>query len=398
MNWYVSVYHKKVYTMTIITGISGIVNIRKDIKRNILLFVSDEKNMQRVGRFVVPYILTKIEWGGSIKIDYKNQKQEDRGFGMGKWYIGVDGGGTKTAIAVSKADSLPVQTMIYPTCSYQSIGITQSVALIQRGILECLAAVGAKLEDCAGCCVGMPCYGENSENDRIIAAELTRALAPVPVSVVNDGEVGWAGSLACEEGIHVVSGTGSIAFGRGENQGIARCGGWVEFFGDEGSCYWIGREAMCLFSKQADGRIARGALYELISKELGLKEDYQFIDRVMADIAPYRERVADFQRYVLQAAQMGDLAAIALYEKAAEELALMIGALKAKLRFSSEPVHVSYSGGLFHAGELVLKPLRSKVSALGCVLQTPKRSAIEGALMLAVEQFCSDDFASNAQE
>lgn len=306
---------------------------------------------------------------------------------MKKWYVGVDGGGTKTAIAVSKADSIPVQTMRYPTCSYQSIGIAQSVVLIQKGILECLAAVDATLEDCAGCCIGMPCYGENSENDRIIVAELKKALAPASVYVVNDGEVGWAGSLACEEGIHVVSGTGSIAFGRGKDQQFARCGGWVEFFGDEGSCYWIGREAMGLFSKEADGRVPRGALYALVSKELGLKEDYQFIDRVMADIASHRERVADFQRYALKAAQEGDQAVIALYEKAAEELALMIGALKTKLRFSIEPIPVSYSGGLFHAGELVLKPLRDKVSMLRCELQTPKRSAIEGALMLAVEHF-----------
>lgn len=309
---------------------------------------------------------------------------------MKKWYVGVDGGGTKTAIAVSKADSVPVQTIIYPTCSYQSIGIAQSVALIQKGILECLATVDAKLEDCAGCCIGMPCYGENSENDCIIVAELKKALAPAPVYVVNDGEVGWAGSLACEEGIHVVSGTGSIAFGRGKDQEFARCGGWVEFFGDEGSCYWIGREAMGLFSKEADGRIPRGALYALVSKELELKEDYQFIDRVMADMAPHRERVADFQRYALKAAQAGDGAVIALYEKAAEELALMIEALKNKLRFSAEPIPVSYSGGLFHAGELVLKPLRDKVSMLRCELQTPKHSAIEGALMLAAEHFCAD--------
>ena len=309
---------------------------------------------------------------------------------MRKWYVGVDGGGTKTAIAVSKADSVPVQTIIYPTCSYQSIGIAQSVALIQKGILECLAAVDAKLEDCVGCCIGMPCYGENSENDQIIVAELQKALAPAPVYVVNDGEVGWAGSLACEEGIHVVSGTGSIAFGRGKDQQFARCGGWVEFFGDEGSCYWIGREAMGLFSKEADGRIPRGALYHLVSKEMGLKEDYQFIDQVMADIAPYRERVADFQHYALKAAQEGDGAVIALYEKAAEELVLMIGALKTKLRFSAEPISVSYSGGLFHAGELVLKPLRDKVSMLRCELQTPKYSAIEGALMLAAEHFCAD--------
>lgn len=306
---------------------------------------------------------------------------------MEKWYVGVDGGGTKTAFAVSRADYIPVQTMRYPTCSYQSIGVEASIALIQEGVQACLASVGATIQDCAGVCVGMPCYGENSEKDTIIVKELTKVLAPAPVYVVNDGEVGWAGSLACEEGIHIVSGTGSIAFGRGKDHEFARCGGWVQFFGDEGSCYWIGREAMSLFSKEADGRVARGALYDIVREEFKLQEDYQIIDIVLAEIAPHRERVADFQRYALQAAHAGDCAAAALYEAAAEELASMVWALKQKLRFSSETVHVSYSGGVFHAGELILAPLREKVGRMGGVLQTPKRSAIEGALMLAGEHF-----------
>lgn len=42
---------------------------------------------------------------------------------MKQWYVGVDGGGTKTAVAISTTDSVPIQTMTYPTCSYQSIGI-----------------------------------------------------------------------------------------------------------------------------------------------------------------------------------------------------------------------------------------------------------------------------------
>lgn len=306
---------------------------------------------------------------------------------MEKWYVGVDGGGTKTAFAVSRADHIPVQTMQYPTCSYQSIGMEASIVLIQEGVQACLGSVGATLQDCAGVCVGMPCYGENSEKDAVIVKELTKALAPAPVYVVNDGEVGWAGSLACEEGIHIVSGTGSIAFGRGKDHEFARCGGWVEFFGDEGSCYWIGREAMSLFSKEADGRAVRGALYDIVRKEFELQEDYQIIDIVLTEIAPHRERVADFQRYALQAARAGDAVAVALYEVAAEELAGMVLALKQKLQFSYETIPVSYSGGVFHAGELILAPLREKVERMGGVLQTPKSSTLEGALMLAVEKF-----------
>ena len=52
----------------------------------------------------------------------------------------------------------------------------------------------------------------------------------------------------------------------------------------------------------------------------------------------------------------GDEEAIRLYEAAAEELALIIGAVYRKLEFSGDTI-VSYSGGLFHAGDFILKPL-----------------------------------------
>lgn len=303
-----------------------------------------------------------------------------------KWFVGVDGGGTKTAFAVSTLDGRPAATLRRTGCSYQSIGVQRAVALVVTGVQECLASVGADLEDCAGCCIGMPCYGEHGEMDRMVEERLSTALAPAPVYVCNDVEVGWAGSLEGHEGIHIVAGTGSIAFGRGSDGRTARCGGWTEFFGDEGSCYWIGREAMSLFSKEADGRAPRGALYDLIRREFSFDEDYCFIDVIVRDIAPHRDAVAGFQRYALQAAQAGDTAAIMLYEAAARELAVLIGAVKDKLVLQPGRTTVSYSGGLFHAGELILGPLREQTARLGCTLQEPCHSAIEGALILAIEK------------
>ncbi len=303
-----------------------------------------------------------------------------------KWFIGVDGGGTKTDFAVSKTDGIPVSTVKRAGCSYQTIGIEAAAALVADGVGELLATAGIGMEDCVGCCIGMPCYGEHAENDRLLVEKLSAALGAIPIYVANDVEVGWAGSLECREGIHLVAGTGSIAFGRGSDGKTARCGGWTEFFGDEGSCYWVGREAMSLFSKEADGRIPQGALYEIVGRELKLTEDFRFVDAVQ-EIAPCRDKVAAFQRYARQAAECGDPAVIALYESAATELALMVSALKNRLSLSGKEINVSYSGGLFHAGDLILQPLQRKVAALDCVLQAPRRSAVEGAIILAIEKF-----------
>ena len=304
-----------------------------------------------------------------------------------KYFIGVDGGGTKTAFTVAGADSLPLAAVTRGGCSYQALGADEAVAVVREGVAALLARAGIGAGDCAGCCVGMPCYGENAAMDGRMRLALQAALAPVPVWVVNDVEVGWAGALACREGIHLVAGTGSIAFGRRQDGRTARCGGWNEFFGDEGSCYWVGRRAMGLFSKEADGRAARGPLYEIVRKELALTEDLEFIETVLRDWACRRERVAAFQKLACRAAQEGDGAAAELFASAARELALMAAALQERLAFPPGATAVSYSGGLFKAGELVLAPLRREIAYLGGVLQKPCRSAHEGAVLLAIQHF-----------
>lgn len=304
-----------------------------------------------------------------------------------RWFVGVDGGGTKTDFAVSREDGVPVASLQRTGCSRQAIGVDRAVELIVQGVRDCLAMVDAAKEDCAGICLGIPCYGEDPKDDRVMETSLKALLAPAPTLIVNDVEVGWAGALECREGIHIVSGTGSIALGHGMDGKSVRCGGWIEFFGDEGSCYWIGREGMSLFSKESDGRAPRGALYELVRQELRLSQDCDFINIVLQDIAPYRERVAQFQQYVWQAAEQGDTQAAELYTKAAGELSLMVRTLKQQLLLSPGKTSVSYSGGVFKAGDWVMRPFGEQVEALDCRLQAPLHSPVEGALLLATKQF-----------
>src|SRR5207247_7094150 len=66
---------------------------------------------------------------------------------------------------------------------------------------------------------------------------------PTPI-LVPDLEIAWAGGLAARAGVVLVGGTGSVAYGRNAAGRGARAGGWGYLAGDEGSAYWIGREAL----------------------------------------------------------------------------------------------------------------------------------------------------------
>lgn len=303
------------------------------------------------------------------------------------FFIGVDGGGSKTAFALSYADGIPITQTESIGCSYQSVGLERAADIIAGGIIKCAAQAGEPLENCAYCCIGIPCWGENAECDTALYELLKQKLPGVPIKAVNDVEVAWAGAQECQPGIHIVAGTGSITYGVAPDGKTARCGGWNEFFGDEGSCYWIGRKGMELFSKEADGRIRKGPLYNIVRKELHLGDDYSFIDKVVTKISPYRDKVAAFQKYVLAAAEAGDTAAIRLYREASIELALLVKALATQLSFENKSFNVTYSGGLFHAGTFILEPLRAEIAKIDGELCKPRCTAPEGALLMAINQF-----------
>ncbi len=303
------------------------------------------------------------------------------------YYIGIDGGGTKTAIIIGKEDGIALNTIEKTGCSHKEIGIDAVISLICGGVKEILASVNATPEECGGCCIGLPCYGEAPEADAVIKEILEKTLAPIPLYLVNDAVVGWAGSLECGEGIHLVAGTGALAYARSEDGREARSNGWSEFFSDEGSCYWVGKQAMSLFAKEADGRSPKSALYDIVRKEFELDGDFDFIDIIEHDYAPYRDKVASFQLFAEKAALAGDDEARMLYEKAADCLADSARGIICQLGWEGKQVTVSYFGGLFKSGDLILVPLKERLDAMNCVMTTPKRTAVEGALLLCIKNF-----------
>ena len=302
---------------------------------------------------------------------------------MGIW-IGIDGGGTKTKFLAVNESGKKLASYITGGTYYHLDGIDTVCARLVEGIL---AVKGNN--DVLGICFGMPGFGESDASDDEAVEKIKLSLAPYHLRVVNDVEVGWAGSLALTPGINIVAGTGSIAYGRDEKGISARSGGWMEFFSDEGSGYWLGRKALELFSKQSDGRLPKDKLYELLKKHLQLRDDNDLNSLARDVYAPSREKTASLQRILFEAASAGDQSAIDVYEEAGRELALIVSAVIRKLSFDSTPT-VSYSGGVFATGHLILKPFRVALET-SAVLAEPILEPVEGAVLLAVEKFAPQE-------
>jgi N-acetylglucosamine kinase-like BadF-type ATPase len=141
---------------------------------------------------------------------------------------------------------------------------------------------------------------------------------------------------------------------------------------------------MSAFLKQADGRLPKTPLYTIFREHFGITKDLYFVEEANSDLGQEKGRFAKMQLLAEKAHKEGDQTMTALYQEAAEKLSVMVRAVRDQLRFDDgKPVRVSYSGGLFKAGELVLAPFRQRIDEMGMVMITPGYSPIIGAAALA---------------
>ena len=306
---------------------------------------------------------------------------------MAKYYIGIDGGGSKTKFLCFDRNGRECGEAATIGTYHAQDGIDAVLERLKDGFSQCLP------EETTDVLIGfgMPAYGENRELDTLAAAKIRETFSPMQVYIDNDSAIGWAGSLAMKPGISVVAGTGSIAYGRDAAGKTERCGGWHEFFSDEGSGYWLGKQLLQLFSQQSDGRLEKTALYELVRSELSLQDDFDIISLTNQHYATSRKDTAALQRILLEAARMGDPHALACYNRASEELSKLIVTVLNKLDFpEGEKVPVSYQGGLFSIPDLICNPVAQKVSTAAFPREIdfhrPKLDPCRGAVLLAMAE------------
>ncbi|MBB6133458.1 N-acetylglucosamine kinase-like BadF-type ATPase [Massilia aurea] len=304
-------------------------------------------------------------------------------------FLGVDGGGTKTAFALIDRQGQVMARNEQSSAYYLEVGMEGAADVLARGCAALFAAAGVTANDVTFAFFGLPAYGE----DRAVQAQLDAlpraVLGHARYLCDNDMVCSWAGSLACADGISVIAGTGSMAYGRIGGQG-ARAGGWGELFSDEGSAYWIARAGLALFSRMSDGRAPRGPLHGLMRTRLALQDDLDLCQVVYGELKGERSKVAALSRLVSEAAALGDAQAAAIIESAALEVAALVDAVRGQLGVDpGTEVTVSYSGGLFGVEGPLRAPFARMLAASSAGayrLMAPRLPPVLGAAVYAAHQ------------
>jgi glucosamine kinase len=274
---------------------------------------------------------------------------------LSDWFIGIDGGGTRTrALAIDdRGDELARVEGPAALADARNPGAAaEPIAEVARSAAE---AAGRALP-CSGLWAGIAGAGRETVRSSVEQAVVRTGIAKV-VRIGTDVEAAFVDAFAQGPGILLISGTGSVAWGRDGEGRVGRVGGWGSLLGDEGSGYAIGLESLRRIARDVDGRGPETRLEEAILDHLRLDRADSLVswaaEATKAEIAALVPVVVDSSR-------RGDPVAGEILVKAAEELSGHVLTVLSNLGPWASPPTVALAGGLLAPGG----PLRRAMEVL----------------------------------
>ncbi|MEV7553055.1 BadF/BadG/BcrA/BcrD ATPase family protein [Amycolatopsis sp. NPDC089917] len=249
--------------------------------------------------------------------------------------IGVDAGGTSTRAIAVDASGVVLGAGRAGGANPHSHPPAEAAARITSAITQALGGLDPAAT--AACVVGMA--GVSKLSDPAIAGIFETAWKDAgisPVRTVPDSEVAYASATSAPDGSVLVAGTGSIAGRVRGRRVVSTAGGYGWLLGDEGSAYWLGREAVrstldVLSLGGEPGSLARAVLAEALGPSaVDSPGDRAGLWRALITSANSEApiRLARFAPFVSEADRAGDPAADGITTRAAAHLVTNVMAVR----------------------------------------------------------------------
>lgn len=298
---------------------------------------------------------------------------------MMPYYVGIDGGGTKTAVELRTRGSAAHSRAVFGPLNCNSDRTAAAKTLTDT--LAWLAAQPEGLAGCDGLCIGSA--GISNPDAYNFIQDIIRAGGYTgPLQIVGDQVTALAGALGQPVGTVLIAGTGSICYARTADGREARSGGWGSLMDDEGGGFALGRDALAAVVRAEDGRIAPTVLHDAVFKALQVGAVRELIGKIYAPGFGKRE-VAALAPLVGAAAEQGDAAALQIVEKAGRELALLVRPVAEKLGLQS--ARIAFAGSVLQKCAPVRSAAQTQLQTLlpQLTLAEPQDDAAAGAVLLA---------------
>lgn len=274
-------------------------------------------------------------------------------------FLGVDGGGTKTHIALINEDADVVGEAVSGPSNPLRVGVETAVTNIVQAINDACDRSALSRGDIAAAMLGLAGVRRADLKQRVRDSFVKR-IGIRKTEVVTDAEIALYGTTLGEPGLVVIAGTGSICIGKNAKGKIAISGGWGPLAGDEGGGVGIAQQALHMVAKASDGRGSPTALTRHAAEYFRASGPENLI---VAIYSPQIDnlRIAGFARFVAEAARDGDKIARKIIRDAGCELGLAASAVITELGLQAINVPIGRVGSIFQAGRILTTPLLAKV-------------------------------------
>lgn len=258
-----------------------------------------------------------------------------------EYFLGFDGGGTKTdCILMDSGGAVLAHATAGPSNPMRA-GYARAWFTLSDAADVVLAHQHIKAGDIRAICAGIGGAAREAVAKRI-ATFLEHSFPGATIEVTTDLAITLHAAVGEGEGVILVVGTGSAAYGRNSEGVTARSGGRGPWFSDEGSGFDIGRRALAAVVRAEEHRGPKTKLAERVLQWLGCRDWERVLDWVIKNPDDVFPRIFPL---VGELADHGDAVSREILGIAAESLADLTAAVVEKLKMRGRDVPIVRSGG-----------------------------------------------------
>jgi N-acetylglucosamine kinase-like BadF-type ATPase len=264
--------------------------------------------------------------------------------------LAVDGGGTKTlAVLVNEVGTILGEGKAGAS-NYQVIGAEAAKKALVEAILAAFHDAGGLMdvEKAVFALAGI----DTSKDKKIVESIVQRTVNALSIEigsllVENDCQSALLGATKNKAGILLIAGTGSIVYAHDGKKRIIRSGGWGHRVGDEGSGYWIGKQAIQSVLKMQDGRGEETILSRLVLDKFNFDKIEELYNWTYSDSYSVDD-VGAIAAVVAEAYKLGDAVSKRILDDAVDELILLLKTAIEKADIQKDGFELILQGGVFH--------------------------------------------------
>jgi N-acetylglucosamine kinase-like BadF-type ATPase len=303
----------------------------------------------------------------------------------------VDGGNSKTDVALVGADGEVLGAARGPGASHQGLGVQGAMAALEALIAAaCRDAGGVDPPERPLADVGVWCLAglDLPADDAIVAPEIERCGWTRESLLRNDVFAVLRAGTERTWGVGVVVGAGMNCAGIAPDGAQARFPALGPLSGDWGGGHLIGVAAVGAALRSEDGRGPRTALEHLVPQHFGLPSALAVVEAIYLGRI-HEERVLELPPLVFTAAAAGDPAAAAIVQRQVDEVVTMAGAAIRRLGLADRDVDVVLGGGLFQRDDpAFIERVRAGIAAVApaATLRRVAGPPVVGAALLGLDR------------